>query len=73
MLIKGRNSEHASNKQTPIEVWGGWIPEATEQHLIKFVLRLYHKVQYTFSVLGDKTFPEKTFLSAFNFRKTNRK
>ena len=45
-----------------------WIPRTTEQKLIKFVLYLYHEVQPTFIVLGDKI-----FLLAFNFRKPKRK
>ena len=40
---------------------GRWIPEATEQNLIKFIL------QSTFSALGDKTFPGKRFYQPLIF------
>ena len=60
MLIKGRNYVSASNNVNTTRTLGCWIPQATEQNLIKFILHLYHEVQCTFSVLGDKIFPLKT-------------
>ena len=55
---------------TPIELWGRWIPEATEQNLLKFIVCLYHEVMSTFSILGDKIlfletrfFQENVFIS----------
>ena len=41
--------------------FGVLITEATEQTLVKFILHLYHEVQCTFSILGDKIFPGKRF------------
>ena len=66
MLIKVSlsNSVRASNNANTNLTLGRWIPEATEQNLIKFILHLYHEVQSTLSVLGDKIL---NVLSAFNF------
>ena len=70
----GSNSVRSSNiNATTNWTLGRWIPETTEQNLIKFILLLYHEVQSMFSVLVDRIFPGKHFLSAFNFRNSNRK
>ena len=61
MLTKWGNSVHSSNNANISWTLGRLIPEATEQNLIKFIGHLYHEVQSTFSVLGDKIFPGKRF------------
>ena len=62
MLTKGRNSVRASNNANTNWTLGRWIPETTD--LMKFTsLHLYHEVQSTFSILGDKIFPGKRFIS----------
>ena len=48
---KGGNSVRASNNANTNRILSRWIPEATEQNLIKFILHLYLEVQSTFSVL----------------------
>ena len=73
MLTKESNSVRASNNVNTRGTLGRWIPEATKQNLIKFILHLYHEMQSTFSVLGDKIFPGKGFCQPLNFRNANRK
>ena len=67
MLTKGSNSVRSSNNAATNRTFWHWIPETTEQNLIKFILHLYQEVQSTISVLGDKIFPGKLFYQPFIF------
>ena len=69
MLINGRNSVRASNKANTTQNLGCWIPQTTEQNLMKFMLHLYHKVQSTFSLLVDKMFSLQTFFISIKVAK----
>ena len=73
MLTKGSNSVRASNNANTSRILGRWIPEAPEQNLIKFILHLYHEVQSTSIVLGDKIFQGKRFYKHLIFETQNRK
>ena len=63
----GGNYVCASNNANTYQILRRWIPEATEQNLIKFILHLYHELQSTFSVLEDKMFLVKRFLPPLSF------
>ena len=67
MLTTGSSSIRASNNANTNLTLGHWIPEATEQNLLKFIL---HEVQSTFSVLGDKIFAGKRFYQPLIFEST---
>ena len=69
MLTKGSNFVRGSNNAKSNWTLGRWIPEATEQKWVQFILRLYHEAQSTVSVLGDKSFPGKRSYQHLNFEK----
>ena len=68
MIRKGNNSVRALNNANTSWILGRRIPEATVQNLIKFILHLFHEVQSTFGILGDKIFPGKRFYQPLIFK-----
>ena len=52
---------HALQIMQPPTELGALDPLNHKQNLIKFILHLYHKVQFTVSILSDKTFQGNHF------------
>ena len=55
-VLQIMQAQHASNNASATLTLGCLNSQATEKNLIKFMLHLYHEVQSTFNVLGNKSF-----------------